>query len=182
VNRGRELGVSNDAMTPDRIEQLALRVERLEKKNRFLSLALGFCLSVPLLALAGWQAAPDTLRVRRLEVVDERGVPLVTLAPTRNNEGGSIVLRDSAGERRSWWQSGPNSSALTLNSQTPDGQGDTTLGMAVGPKSAKMTMIGKSGSTLSAALENEEPRLDLWNAKGVLLFGAPWKPAPTKKP
>ncbi len=169
-------------MTPDQIEQLAARVERLERRNRFLSLGLAMCLSVPLLALLGWQSAPETLRVRRLEVVDERGVPLVTLAPTRNNEGGSIVLRDSSGERRTWWQSGLNSSALTLNSQTDVGEGDTTLGLAVGPKTAKLTMIGKSGSTMSASLENEEPRLDLWNAKGNLLFGAPWKPAPPKKP
>jgi hypothetical protein len=157
-------------------EQLIVRVERLERKNRLLTLACGVCMAVPLLALVGWQNASDTVKMKRLEIVDDRGVPLITLGATRGNDGGSIVLRDNLGEKRSWWEVGPEKGAFTLNSAKPDGSNDTTLGLQVGPKNARMSMISKNGALLSANMNGDNPQLELYNAKGNTVFAAPFKP------
>jgi hypothetical protein len=157
------------------IEQhdLAGRLDRLERKNRILTALCGLCLAVPLLAVAGWQSASDTVRVKRLEVVDDRGVPLITLGATRNNLGGSITLRDSDGERRSWWEVAPGSGAFTLNSANPNGDNDTTLGLQVGEGSASMAIVSKSGAVLSNMMAGDEPSVELYNDKGATLFAAP---------
>jgi hypothetical protein len=157
-------------------QELIARVERLERKNRMLTLMCGFCMLVPMLALVGWQNASDTARVKRLEVVDDRGVPLITLGAGRNGEGGSIVLRDSMGEKRSWWEVGPQSGAFTLNSAKGDGTNDTTLGLNVGPKTARMSMISQNGALLSANIQGDDPQVELYNSKGSTLFAAPLKP------
>jgi hypothetical protein len=157
-------------------DDLARRIELLERKNKRLSLLCAGCLAVPFLALVGWQQASDTVRVRRLEIVDDRGVPLVTLGAARNNEGGSIVLRDAQGEKRSWWEVGPERGTLSMNSAKADGTNDTTLGFQVGPKTARMSMISKGGALLSASMAGDDPQLEIYNAKGATLFAAPVKP------
>jgi hypothetical protein len=154
------------------LQRLANRVEGLERKNRLLT---GVLLTIPLLAVVGWQGASDTLRVRHLEVVDERGVPLVTLGASRYDAGGSIVLRDKDGEKRGWWEASPQESNLSLNSSKPDGTNDVTLGMNVGPKNARMAIISPNGALLSANMEGDVPKVELYNAKGAMIFGAPWK-------
>jgi hypothetical protein len=131
---------------------------------------------MPLMAIVGWQNASDTVRVKRLEVVDDRGVPLITLGGARGNEGGSIILRDGLGEKRSWWEVGPEKGAFTLNSAKSDGTNDTTLGLQVGPKTARMSIISRSGAMLSANMNDDDPQLELYNAKGTTLFAAPLRP------
>jgi hypothetical protein len=155
--------------------ELLTRIERLEQKNRRLTLACAVCMLVPGLALVGWQNANDTVKVKRLEVVDDHGVPLITLGATRGNDGGSIILRDAQGEKRSWWEVGPEKGAFTLNSAKPDGSNDTTLGLQVGSKNARMSMISKNGAMLSANMNGDNPQLELYNSKGATLFMAPFK-------
>jgi hypothetical protein len=87
-----------------------------------------------------------------------------------------IMLRDKLGEKRTWWQAGPRTANLTFSSEDTQGENDTTLGFTVGPDLAKILLIGKSGSILSAEMRNDGPHLDLWNEKGKSLFTAPWKP------
>ena len=163
-------------------DQVLARLNRLEQKNRVLTVLCALSLSVPILSIAGWQSvkgdsAPpaDVLRVKRLEVVDARGVPLVTLSPDRLSEGGMITLRDKLGEKRSWWQAGPGTSQLTLSSEDAQGQNDNTLGFTVGPDSSKVLLIGKSGAMISAEMSKDGPHLDLLNQTGKSLFSAPWK-------
>jgi hypothetical protein len=153
------------------------RLERLERSNRRMRLVCLASLSVPLLTLVGWQTAnpvAEILRVRRLEVVDERGVPLVTLGKERTGDGGSVVLRDRLGEKRSWWQVGPNSGAFAILSEDKDDQKNATAGISVGPRKAEISLFSGNGAALSAGVRNEQPRLDLWSSQGKNLFGAPW--------
>ena len=139
-------------MSPDPSE-IQVRLSRLERQNRWLTLFCCISLSVPLFAIVGWQTAKDAgqsssdvLKVSRLEVVDSHGVPLVTLGADRASEGGMIMLRDKLGEKRTWWQAGPRTANLTFSSEDTQGENDTTLGFTVGPDLAKILLIGKSGS------------------------------------
>jgi len=165
----------------DRLEssELLARIERLERRNRVLTRLCALTLAVPALALVGWQSvgAPEVIRARRIEVVDERGVPLVTLGTDRTSDGGVVTLRDKLGEKRSWWQVGPGTAALTLNSDSADGTSDSTLGLSVGPKSSRMSLLSKDGASLSASMQGNQPKIELYNTRGGPLFIAPWTPA-----
>lgn len=151
---------------------LVARIERLERRNRRLTALL---LALPVLGLIGWtQAGPASLQVRRLEVVDERGVPLVILAPERGGIGGGITLRDANGERRAWFTANPDGAALTMNREGKDGEGDSTLGLSVGPRNGRMSILSRNGASLSASMQGDQPKVELYNAKGGPLFVAPW--------
>lgn len=151
---------------------LVARIERLERRNRRLTILL---LALPVLALVGWtQAGPGSLQVRRLEVVDERGVPLVVLAPERGAVGGGITLRDANGERRAWFTANPDGAALTLNREGKDGEGDSTLGLSVGPRNGRLSILSRNGAALSATMQGDQPKVELYNTKGAPLFVAPW--------
>lgn len=161
-------------MSPD--QDVLARLERLERSNRRLRWIAGLGFAFPLLAIAGWQSAvPDVLRVHRLEVVDSRGVPYVTLAPERTGSGGSIVLRDQMGEKRSWWEVGPGTAALGMVSEDNADAHNSTLGFSVAPRRAEVDLIAGDGASLSASLKDEKPRLDIWSRDGKSLFGAPFK-------
>lgn len=159
-------------MATHNVDELVARVERLERRNRILTGALLF---LPLLAAIGWVQTDNVLRVKRLEVVDDHGVPLVTLSADRLEEGGMITLRDKQGEKRAWWQAGPGTSSLTLNSEGQDGTGDSTLGLTVGPKRSGVSMISKGGASLNAGMQGDNPKVELYDGKGHPLFVAPWK-------
>lgn len=154
------------------ISELVARVERLERRNRILTLAL---LSVPLLALAGWKTQDAVVKAKRLEIVDDRGVPLVVLSPDRLNEGGMITLRDKNGEKRAWWQAGPGTSSLTLNSEGADATGDTTLGLSVGPRRSSLSLLSKGGASLTGSIQDDKPSVELYDTKGRSLFSAPFR-------
>lgn len=160
-------------MHSDEISHLQARVDRLERRSRGLTVVAGLAVVA---ALVGWKdATPSALRVSRLEVVDDRGVPMVVLAPDRNNAGGSVTLRDRNGERRAWFTAAPGSAALTLNSEGKDGEGDSTLGLAVSPRQGRLSILSKGGAALSATMTADQPHLELTNPHGKPLFTAPWK-------
>ncbi len=158
---------------PTQTSLLVARIERLERRNRLLSFSV---LGLSLLALVGWQAsAADVVRARRLEIVDERGVPLVVLSPDRMNQGGMITLRDRDGEKEAWWQAGIGTSSLTLNSVGEEGTGgDSTLGLSVGPKSSALALLSKGGAALAVGMKEDQPSVQLFDTKGRPLFSAPW--------
>lgn len=157
------------------LEALSQRVAKLERRNRFLTLLL---LLAPILAIGGWQASPvpDLLRVRRLEVVDERGVPMVILGTGRKGEGGSVTLRDALGEKRGWWQVEPAGSNLTMSADSGT-ENASTAGFGVTPRSSRLSLISPKGASVSASIEAETPRIDVYSTEGKVLFGAPWKAA-----
>jgi len=152
-------------------EVLLARIDRLERRSRILTGAL---LILPVLALVGWTTRDDEIKTKHLEIVDERGVPLVVLGPDRMGEGGMITLRDKDGEKRGWWQAGPGTSAFTLNSEGADGLGDSTLGLTVGPKRSAISLLSKGGATMTAQMNGDDPKLELYDTKGKSLFAAPW--------
>ena len=159
------------------------RVSRLERANRRLTLLCASCLIVPVLALVGWQEAeapiPAVLKVHELQVVDQHGVPLVTLATGRSEEGGAITLRDKNGEKRAWWLANADGASLALaKEKTPQVDGSNTAGFSVSQSSAEMNLIGPGNGMLSATVRDDQPRVDLWSAKGKSLFAAPWQTKP----
>ncbi|CAN5452343.1 hypothetical protein BH11ARM1_BH11ARM1_16060 [soil metagenome] len=151
---------------------LEARITRLERQNRVLLIV---CLALPIATLVGWKSQSDTIQAKRIEIVDDHNVPLVILEKSRTGEGGSIILRDKNGEKRSWWEVAPETGALTLNSAKADGTNDTTLGIQVGPGNARMAIISKAGASLAATMEGDNPQLEMSSAKGSSLFSAPWK-------
>ena len=83
---------------------LIARIERLERRNRRMSMLCGLSLLVPVLCVIGWRLPSDQaqtpvelLKVKSLQVVDDRGVPLITLGSDRLSNGGMITLRGQAG-------------------------------------------------------------------------------------
>lgn len=163
--------------------ELLSRIEKLERSNRRLLALCSLSLLAPVLALVGWQEAaqvpttPQVLRVHSLEVVDQRGVPMVVLGTGRDNEGGSMTLRDKGGEKRAWWTSSPDGSNLALvKEKDPKHEGANTAGFSVSAGSAEMNLIGPENGMFSATVKDDEPRIDLWSSKGKPLFAAPWKP------
>ncbi|MEA2554175.1 MAG: hypothetical protein QOJ65_2351 [Fimbriimonadaceae bacterium] len=167
-------------MAAETRDDLTLRVERLERSNGRLKLMCAASLALPIIAIAGWQDArpsvPDMLRVRKLEVVDSKGVPMVTLGTGRNSEGGTVTLRDKNGERRAWWTASPEGSNLALmKEKDPSMDGSNTAGLSVSQSSAEMNLIGPKNGMLSATVRDDQPRLDLWSPKGASLFAAPWR-------
>jgi hypothetical protein len=161
---------------------LTSRIERLERANRRLTLAVGASLLVPVFALVGWQTpAPsatqiDYLQVHKLEVVDSKGVPMIALNTGRNEEGGSVTLRDKDGERRAWWTCDADGSNLALaKEKAPNSDAMNTAGFSVGAGSSEMNLIGAGNGMFTASIHDDQPKLDLWSAKGASLFSAPWK-------
>ena len=160
-------------------KQLLARIERLERSNRRLTLAAIVGVITPVLMLAGWKQAaqvPDVLQAHKLEIVDQHGVPMVSLNTGRNDEGGSVTLRDKDGERRAWWSCSPNGSNLGLvKEHDAKAEGSYVAGFSVGASAAEMNLISPANGMCSATVRDDKPRLDLWGAKGNSVFGAPFK-------
>ncbi len=151
--------------------ELEARVLRLERANRRLLLAWGLTLSA--LLLVGAQTTTDIVRARRIELVDERGVPLATLAPARNGAGGELILRDRDGERRASLAAEPGAATLGLSG----GRIDDPAGTAALRADADGAALGILGSKagLSASVRKDKPRIATTDAKGKETFAAPWR-------
>lgn len=90
-----------------------------------------------------------------------------------------MTLRDKNGERRSWWTCSPEGSSLALaKEKDPKIEGSNTAGFSVSQSSAEMNLIGPGNGMLSATVKDDQPRVDLWSAKGKSLFAAPWQTKP----
>lgn len=158
---------------------IAVRVARLERENRNLKRAalIGAGL-MSCLVLAAWRSpqndAADTLRVHRLEVVDSRGVPMVSLGTTRNDSGGSITLRDSTGDKKSWWETESGQSRIVFESQAPGSDQKTVAGLSTTPEGSQLSLIGPMGASIQSSVQGDRPHLSLQDSNGKQLFSAPW--------
>jgi len=163
----------------DAIDRLTARLEKLETENRRLRLVgfgcvCGFCF----LALVAWRS-PNTqkfesLQVQKLEVVDSRGVPLITLSPNRNNAGGSIVLRDSSGDKRSWWETEPGIARIVFESANATSDDKTIAGLSSVPGCAQLSLLGPKGGSVVSMVQRDRPSVTLQDTNGRSLFTAPW--------
>jgi len=157
------------------------RLERLERSNRRMRVFCALSLVAPLAAVVGWQVqepVPDVLRAHRIEVVNATGVPMIVLSVDRTGDGGNVTLRDRLGEKRSWWQVGPGTAAFAMVSEGNQDAQNATVGLSVAPRKAELSLFSGNGAAVSTGVRNEQPRLDLWNAKGTSLFSAPFKGKP----
>ena len=163
----------------DSSNDIAVRVARLERENRNLKRAALIGAGVmSCLLLAAWRTpqanVTDTLQVHRLEVVDSRGVPMVALGLTRNGAGGSIVLRDSTGDKRSWWETEMGQSRIVFESPTGKGEQRTVAGLSTTPERSQLSLIGPMGASIQSYVQGDRPNMSLQDTNGRQLFTAPW--------
>ncbi|CAN5634884.1 hypothetical protein BH11ARM2_BH11ARM2_28370 [soil metagenome] len=145
------------------------RLRRLEIQNRLLWLAVAAFACV-----AARPMVDDVLRVRRIEVIDEKGVPLVTLGPERAGDGGTIVLRDTGGEKRAWWKIEKDRASFAM---TNDGTGKSTkvgtVGFGVSNDRAQLSILGQG--TAQLGVEAGKPKLEMFDKSGKSVFAAPFR-------
>ncbi len=153
------------------MDPLESRVRRLEVQNRVLLVAVaGFAL----LFVLGFQGeqVPDVARAKKIEVVDQRGVPIVTLGASREG-GGEMVIRDETGDRRAWLSSGHGAARLGMVSGAEESP-SSALGLSVEPGRSHLGLTGGKASA-SAGVDDEQPTLELNGKDGRVLFAAPWR-------
>lgn len=153
----------------DRLED---RLLRLERANRRLLALWGLTLAAALL-IGAQTVTNDLVRARRIELVDARGVPLATLAPSRSGNGGELTLRDREGERRAYFTVEPGSASLGLQG----GKADDPSGTAALRADADGAALGLVGSRAAAtvSVRKDRPRVTTTDAQGRQTFAAPWK-------
>lgn len=103
---------------------LESRVRRLEHLNRGLLAGLGVLACVILLGAAGADPAPEAIRTRSLEVVNETGAVQVRIAASAG--GPTLELLDASGGTRLSLGHGPDDTALYIKDET----GTTRIGVA----------------------------------------------------
>ena len=164
----------------DAMNDVVRRLERLERENSTLRrICLLGCGLLGALALIAWRSPKvdtfDSLQVHRLEVLDARGVPMITLSPTRDSGGGSIVLRDSSGDKRSWWESEIGGGRIVFESPIGTGDDRTIAGLSTTPGKAQMSLLGPKGGSVLNSVQNDHPSVSLQDTAGRSLFSAPWQ-------
>lgn len=152
------------------MDSLERRLVRLERANRRLLALWG--LTMGGLFLLGAQTVSDVVRARRFELVDERGVPLATLAPSRGGAGGELILRDRDGERRASLSSEPGAGSLNLLGGRPEEPSGTAALRADGDGAA-LGVVGAKAS-VDASVRKDRPRISTIDARGRETFAAPW--------
>ena len=149
---------------------LEARLARLERANRRLILLGGVSLAAA--CALGFQRTTDVIRARRVEIVDVRGVPVATLAPSREG-GGELILRDREGERRANLTVENGAASLGLQGgrvEDPSG----TAAIRADPTGAALGLVGRKAS-VAASVRGEKPRIATTDATGKETFRAPWK-------
>lgn len=153
----------------DRLEE---RLLRLERANRRLLALWGLTIAAAL-AMGAQTVTNDLVRARRIELVNEHGVPLAVLAPSRSGNGGELTLRDRDGERRAYLTVEPGSASLGLQG----GKADDPAGTAAVRADGDGAVMGLVGSRASAtvSVRKDHPKLATTDAKGRETFTAPWR-------
>ena len=153
----------------DRLEE---RMLRLEKTNRRL-LALWGLTVTGAVAMGAQSVTNDIVRAHRIELVNERGVPLATLAPSRSGNGGELTLRDRDGERRAYLTAETGSASMGLQGGKADDPAGTAAVRADGD-GAVMGLIGSRASA-TVSVRKDRPKVTTTDAKGRETFTAPWR-------
>ena len=140
------------------MESLETRLSALERQTRYLKIYAGIASTALLLTLYGFHSAQvqDEVRTKKLQIVDDQNVPLITLEGGRMG-GGSIVIRDSTGERRAWLTAEQNAAQLGMVSGDPESP-TASVGLDVAPNHAHLGVLGaKASSSISARRSPRKP-------------------------
>ena len=167
---------------------LATALARTQKQLRFVILSLGL-VTLLFVAVSAWQARsiyhlshPQSLKLRRLDIVDDHGVSRVILAapappPTlfgklhhRDGPVSGILLADATGTERGGYVTSDGAEANAL--LTLDAQGKQTVLLLAEPEGSTLFRIWnqKNGSITMGV--NDQPFLNEHQA-GTLVFSAP---------
>ncbi len=156
------------------LDFLRTRIERLERRMRMVVAGWVLSVAVVLLGVAVQEAVsqPETLRARRIEVVDAAGRTRIGLG-TLPDGSAALSLADAAGRVR-----------IGLGT-FPDGRPRLSLMDAAGRERIGLGTLpdGSPGLSLADAAERTRiflvtlpdgsPVLSLWDAAGRVLFRAP---------
>jgi hypothetical protein len=169
-------------------EELSIRLFHTEQQLRHAKRAI-LLLVIVVLALCIWQgwalhhfANPDTLTLRRLSIVDERGVARVILAAPvpdpmvlgkqhrRDGPVSGLIIVDATGTERGGYVTSDGGYANAL--LTLDGQGLQTVLLLAEPDGSTLFRIWNKdkGSVTMGAADN--PYLNV-RQNGNLVFSAP---------
>lgn len=150
---------------------LELRVRSLERTNRIL---ICLCATMSLAVVYGFQgeSVSDLVRTKRLEVLDDNGVPVISLAPARSG-GGELLLRDESGDRRAWLTAANGAARLGMLSGTEDAP-TASVGFGVEPNHSRMAISGTK-ATATTSVDNDAPSIELSASDGRVLFSAPYR-------
>ncbi|HWD40560.1 MAG TPA: hypothetical protein VG944_17055 [Fimbriimonas sp.] len=156
------------------MESLEDRVRRLERANsRLRTVSVLGCLCFAA-ALFGFKTqGPESLiQARKLQIVDNQGVPVVTMEPGRQG-GASIVLRDESGDRRVWITSEGGTSRLGMICGDEDSP-KASVGLSAEASQATLSLSGGK-ATGSMSVRGQKPSVELVGDNGQTLFVAPWR-------
>jgi hypothetical protein len=151
------------------MDGLELRLQRLERQNRALGAALLLVCAAFLYGFTRQEALTDIVKAKRIELVDDQGVPLVTLAPSRSG-GGEMTLRDGAGDRRVWLTAEKGGARFGMSG----GDNATSIGFGLDPKQARLAVTG-GRAFVSETVVNGVPSIEADGQDGRILFAAPYR-------
>ena len=175
-------------MTSSDVTDLAATLAHTREQLRLVSLCLA-ALTILFAAVTAWQARaltllahPQSLTLRRLDIVDEHGVSRVILAapapaPTlfgkvhhRDGPVSGVLLADATGTERGGYvtSDGDNANALL----TLDAQGKQTVLLLAEPEGSTLFRIWNRDKGSITMGVNDQPFLNEHQA-GALVFSAP---------
>jgi hypothetical protein len=169
-------------------EDVVATLAHARKQLRFITVWLAF-LSLLFVCVSAWQARviaklahPQSLTLRRLDIVDEHGVSRVILAapapnPTlfgklrhRDWPASGVIIADSSGTERGGYVTSDGDQANAL--LTLDAQGKQTVLLLAEPEGSTLFRIWNRDKGSITMGVNEQPFLNEHQA-GTLLFSAP---------
>jgi len=152
------------------------RIAALEKQTRALKAYAAVATAALLFTVYGFKTdqTQDSVRTKQLQIVDDQGVPLVTMEKSREG-GGSIVLRDAAGERRAWMTVDRNAAQLGLDSGLPESP-SAAVGLDVAPNHAHFGVLGERAS-VALSVDQEKPKMEILDQEAKTVLRVPWRPA-----
>jgi hypothetical protein len=148
------------------MQPLESRVARLERQNRLLIAALLLISALFLLGLK--RQTQDTIQAQKLQIVDQRGVPLVTLDANRAG-GGEVILRDVNGDQRAWFSAEKKAARVGLIG----GDNDSSVGLSADAERSRIAVIG-GRAFVAQSIQGGKPSIEADGQDGQVLFQAPF--------
>ena len=162
----------------DRFEQLA------RTNRRWRSTTLGLCLVAVtglLMAQGGASHMPQVVQVRRLELVNKKGIPVITLESDErggrivtSSDQGQLLFETAAGELSIYNGQGQKLARLSatkdgqgmLATYNHDGEGVIALGATKDGKGAFTTYNGQGQKLVSLSATDQGGAISVWNNNG----------------
>ena len=169
-------------------DDLVIALARTQKQLHFVAASLGL-LAILFVCVSAWQAraiarlsSPRSLKLRRLDIVDDHGVSRVILAapapaPTlfgklhhRDGPVSGVILADGSGTERGGYVTSDGIDANAL--LTLDAQGKQTVLLLAQPQGSTLLRIWNQDKGSITMGVNDQPFLNEHQA-GTLVFSAP---------